>query len=421
MSTTSTDRSQVGSASPGTGHDDGRPPSAAPAGSSTARTSTRGRPAGPVPGVPRRRIAYGGILAIAVALMVVVPLVFGQFQVNQIGRFVCLAIVAVGIGLAWGRGGMLTMGQGAFFGIGAYVMAMHMLLSDAALQGPDALPSFMLLSGANELPWFWEPFRSGFVTVIAIVVLPALVAGLLGMSLFKRRVKGAYFAILNQALVAAVAVLLIGQQSTLGGSNGLSGFESFLGLSLSDPLNQQFVYLLACSALVILLAVAYWLMRSRFGELLVATRDGEERVRFMGYDPALVKTVAYVVAAVMASIGGALFVPIVGIISPTSIGVAPSIAFVIGVAVGGRSSLFGPALGALAVAWAESSLAQAFPSGWSYLQGLLLILVIVLLPGGVASLGQRLRRRRVTAEPASDPGTLPAAPGTQSVQKGTTP
>lgn len=360
----------------------------------TAVGPSLGRPAGPVPGVPRRRIAYGGITALAIALMVIVPMVFGPFQVNQIGRFVSLAIVAVGIGLAWGRGGMLTMGQGAFFGIGAYIMAMHMLLSDASLNGPGTLPSFMVLSGRSELPWFWVPFSSGGTTLVAIVALPALVAGLLGLSLFKRKVKGAYFAILNQALVAAVAVLLIGQQDTLGGSNGLSGFQSFMGLSLADPLNQRFVYLLACGVLVAMLAVAYWLMRSRFGELLVATRDGEERVRFLGYDPASVKTIAYMVAAVMASIGGALFVPIVGIISPTSIGVAPSIAFVIGVAVGGRSSLFGPVLGALVVAWAESSLAQAFPSGWSYLQGLLLILVIVLLPGGVASLGQRFRRRR---------------------------
>lgn len=385
----------------------------------TRISDARGRPAGPIPGVPHRRFAYGGMAALAIALMVLIPMFFGPFQVNQIGRFVCLAIVAVGIGLAWGRGGMLTMGQGAFFGIGAYLMAMHMLLSDAALQGPDSLPSFMVLSGNGDLPWFWEPFRSGTVTILAIVLLPALVAGLLGFSLFKRKVKGAYFAILNQALVAAVAVLLIGQQDTLGGSNGLSGFQSFFGLSLADPLNQRFIYLLACAALVAMVAVAYWMMRSRFGELLVATRDGEERVRFLGYDPAGVKTIAYVVAAVMASIGGALFVPIVGIISPTSIGVAPSIAFVIGVAVGGRSSLFGPVLGALAVAWAESSLAQAFPSGWSYLQGLLLVLVIVLLPGGVASLGKRFPRRRSgTGAGTPDSAPHPPEPAPDTLPKG---
>ncbi|REE04184.1 urea ABC transporter permease subunit UrtC [Citricoccus muralis] len=396
-------------------------PSAAGPDEARVGDAGRGRPAGPVAGVPRRGLAYGGMAVLAIALMVLVPMFFGTFQVNQIGRFVCLAIVAVGIGLAWGRGGMLTMGQGAFFGIGAYVMAMHMLLSDAALRGPDALPSFMVLSGNGELPWFWEPFRSGTVTVLAIVLLPALVAGLLGFSLFKRKVKGAYFAILNQALVAAVAVLLIGQQDTLGGSNGLSGFQSFFGLSLADPLNQQFIYLLACGVLVAMVALAYWTMRSRFGELLVATRDGEERVRFLGYDPAGVKTIAYVAAAMMASVGGALFVPIVGIISPTSIGVAPSIAFVIGVAVGGRGSLFGPVLGALAVAWAESSLAQAFPSGWSYFQGLLLILVIVLLPGGVASLGQRFRRHRADSGKGStpDPGTDPAEPAHVPAPKGT--
>ena len=252
----------------------------------------------------------------------------------------------------------------------------------------------MAISGAGEVPVWWEPFRSPVVTVAAIVVLPALVSFGLGYSIFRRRIKGAYFAILNQALVAAIVVLLVGQQDTLGGSNGLSGFRTFFGYSLADPVNKQMVYLIAAVALLAMIALAYWLMRSRYGELLVATRDAEERVRFLGYDPAAVKTAAYVIAAVMAGIAGALFVPIVGIISPTEIGVVPSIVFVIAVAAGGRTSLFGPALGALVLGWAESSLAQAFPSGWSYFQGFLLVFVIALLPGGLASLWGRLGLRR---------------------------
>ncbi|MFD5868522.1 urea ABC transporter permease subunit UrtC [Corynebacterium sp. NPDC060344] len=315
------------------------------------------------------------------------------FGLGQLGRFICYAIVAVGIGIAWGRGGMLTLGQGAFFGMGAYIMAMHMLLADAAFDG-TGVPSFMAISGSGAVPAWWEPFRSPAVTLVAIIVLPALVSFALGYSIFRRRIKGAYFAILNQALVAALVVLLVGQQDTLGGSNGLSGFRYFFGFLLNDPANKRMVYFVAAGILLAMIAVAYWLMRSRYGELLVATRDAEERVRFLGYDPAVIKTAAYVFAAVMAGIAGALFVPIVGIISPTEIGVVPSIVFVIAVAAGGRTSLFGPAIGALVLGWAESSLAQAFPSGWSYFQGFLLVFVIALLPGGLASIAGRLGLRR---------------------------
>ncbi|MCK2201227.1 urea ABC transporter permease subunit UrtC [Corynebacterium callunae] len=336
-----------------------------------------------------------GLAALA-ALLLCAPLVLTSFQLNLMARLVCYAIVAVGIGLAWGRGGMLTLGQGVFFGIGAYIMAMHMLLSDAALVGQE-IPSFMSLTGTTELPWWWKPFANPTVALISVVAIPGLVAFVLGFSIFKRRIKGAYFAILNQALAAAVVVLLVGQQDTLGGSNGLSGFRSFLGFALYDPVNRVMLYLTAVGFLLGLIAVSYWLMRSRYGELLVATRDAEERVRFLGYDPALIKTAAYVIAAMMAGIAGALYVPIMGIISPAEIGVVPSIVFVIAVAAGGRASLFGPVIGALVLGWLQSSLAQTFPSVWSYFQGAILVLVIVLLPGGIASLSWKKFRKGKTS------------------------
>lgn len=372
--------------------------------------------AGKVPGQLSLPVAIGGILVLAAALLLLAPAVLTSFQLGQMGRFICYAIVAIGIGLAWGRGGMLTMGQGAFFGLGAYMMAMNMKLGDAALAG-SSVPDFMQFSG-NPLPGFWAPFSSLPFTLVMILLAPALLAGAMGFLIFKRRVKGSYFAILNQALVAAVVVLLVGQQDTLGGSNGLSGFQSFMGLSLLDPLNKYSIYLLAAGTLVVMLAGSYWLMRSRFGELLVATRDAEERVRFLGYDPATVKTVAYVLAAVAASIAGALFVPIVGIISPAEIGVVPSISFVIGVAVGGRTSLFGPVLGALAVAWGESYFAQTFPSQWSYLQGAMLIIVILVLPGGVASLvNLRRRRTRNSGSSSADSALSGAGDGVSEPRK----
>ncbi|MBP2330465.1 urea transport system permease protein [Kibdelosporangium banguiense] len=330
-----------------------------------------------------------GFVALALALLVLAPAVLSDFRLSLLGRFVCYAIVAVGIGLAWGRGGMLTLGQGVFFGLGAYVMAMHLKLSDA---GPTGVPDFMRLYGSGTVPGWWEPFRSPVVTILGIVLIPALVAFGLGLAVFRRRVRGAYFAILSQALAAAFAILLIGQQTTTGGTNGLNGFRSFFRFNLFDPVNKRMLFYIAAGVLLAMLVIVWQLYRSRYGELLVAVRDQEERVRFLGYDPANVKIVAYVVAAVMAGIAGALFVPIVGIISPAAIGVVPSIAFVIGVAIGGRSTLLGPALGAIVVAWAQTSLSESFPSFWSYFQGALFVLVVAFLPNGLSALAS-LRRR----------------------------
>ncbi|MEV0549727.1 urea ABC transporter permease subunit UrtC [Nocardia salmonicida] len=320
----------------------------------------------------------------AILLFAVAPAVLSDFRLNLLAKFLCFAIVAAGIGLAWGRGGMLTLGQGVFFGVGAYIMAMHMQLADAARLGND-VPEFMEISGISELPGFWQPFSSAPVAILGILVLPALVAAVLGYGVFKRRVRGAYFAILSQALAAALAILLTGQQA-IGGFTGLSDFRSFFGFRLSDPANRQMLFFIASGTLLVVVALIRQLNRSRYGELLVAVRDAEERVRFLGYDPANIKIVAYVVAAFLAGIAGALFTPIVGIISPADIGVIPSIAFLIGVAIGGRTTLLGPILGAIGVAWAQTSLSEQFPSGWTYMQGILFIVVVGFIPAGLAGL-----------------------------------
>lgn len=332
---------------------------------------------------------WGGFALAAVLLFAVAPAVLSDFRLNLLAKFLCFAIVAAGIGLAWGRGGMLTLGQGVFFGLGAYIMAMHLQMADAARLGND-VPDFMEIAGIRELPAYWQPFASAPVAIIAILVLPALVAAALGYGVFKRRVKGAYFAILSQAMAAALAILLTGQQ-TIGGFTGLSDFRAFFGFKLSDPLNRQMLFFIAAGTLLVVVAVVRQLMHSRYGELLVAVRDQEERVRFLGYDPANVKIVAYVVAAFFAGIAGALFTPIVGIISPADIGVVPSIAFLIGVAIGGRTTLLGPVLGAIGVAWAQTALSEQFPSGWTYLQGVLFIVVVGFVPG---------RAGRTVADPA---------------------
>ncbi|MFI6364606.1 urea ABC transporter permease subunit UrtC [Nocardia sp. NPDC050630] len=326
--------------------------------------------------------AWGGFIVAAILLFAVAPAVLSDFRLNLLAKFLCFAIVAAGIGLAWGRGGMLTLGQGVFFGIGAYIMAMHLQMADAA-RLHNEVPEFMEIAGIRELPSFWRPFASAPVALIGILVLPALIAAALGYGVFKRRVKGTYFAILSQALAAALAILLTGQQK-IGGFTGLSDFRAFFGFKLSDPVNRQMLFFIAAGTLLLVVAAVRQLMHSRYGELLVAVRDQEERVRFLGYDPANIKIVAYVVAAFFAGIAGALFTPIVGIISPADIGVVPSIAFIIGVAIGGRTTLLGPVLGAIGVAWAQTALSEEFPSSWTYLQGVLFIVVVGFIPAGLA-------------------------------------
>ena len=349
-----------------------------------------------------------GLAIAAVVLYLVAPGLLSPFRLALLGKYLCWAMVAVGIGLAWGKGGMLVLGQGVFFGLGGYLMAMHLKLTDA---GPGQAPDFMVLYGTGVVPAWWEPFRSPVVTLLGIVLIPTAVAAVLGAAIFRRRVKGAYFAILSQALAAAFAILLIGQQTTTGGTNGLNGFRGFFGYNLFDPINKQLLYTVAVTVLLIMVVVVWHLYRSRFGELLVAVRDQEERVRFLGYNPANIKLVAYVVAAAMAGIAGALFVPIVGIISPADVGVVPSIAFIIGVAIGGRATLIGPVLGAVVVAYAQTTLSEQFPGFWIYFQGALFMLVVAFLPGGMASVASVIRRRRQkSVRPAAVEGPPDGAP-----------
>jgi urea transport system permease protein len=334
---------------------------------------------------------YGGLIAIGVlayVLLVWAPGSMSPFRLGNLGKYLTLALASMGIGLAWGRGGMLVMGQGVFFGLGAYAMAMHMKLEAA---GPGEVPDFMVLYGDGTMPFWWEPFRSGAFTVFAILALPAVASFVLGYAILKRRVKGAYLAILTQALAVAFATLLVATIKETGGFNGLNTFTTFFGHNLYDPEVKQNIYKIAAGLVILFLLILWQLYRSRYGELLVATRDAEERIRFLGYDPANIKLFAFVFAAVMASVGGALFVPIAGIISPTNVDAAASILLIAGVALGGRSSLLGPALGAIAVGYGRSSLSEKYPTNWTYFQGALFIVVMLFLPGGVASVWSKVK------------------------------
>jgi urea transport system permease protein len=368
----------------------------------------------------RSRVAVGrdmvrgqvGFIVAALTLLFLMPAMLSEFRLDLLAKFVCFAIIAVGVDIAWGYGGMLVLGQGVFFGLGGYAMGMHLKLVDAHAQNL-AVPDFMSWSGVEKLPAVWKPFEHGWFTVGATVLLPMLMAFLLGSLVFRRRVRGAYFAILTQALAAAFVILLIGQQGLTGGTNGLTNITSveFLGLiDLSSENSTTELYTLAVVALGIVYLIARQLIRSRFGRLLIAVRDGEDRVRFLGYNPATIKTVAFTFSAGAAGLAGALFVPIVGIISPAMLGVVPSIEMVIWVALGGRATLIGAVAGALLVNYAKSSLSEQFPAFWTYFQGLLFILVIAFIPAGVAG-GIKAYRKRMKEASAEKRERASAAAG----------
>ncbi|GGK85709.1 urea ABC transporter permease subunit UrtC [Mangrovihabitans endophyticus] len=335
-------------------------------------------------------MAPAGLAVSAVLLLVVAPLVLSPFRLDLLAKYLCYAIVAVGIALAWGRGGMLTLGQGVFFGLGGYAMGMHLKLAEA---GPGKLPDFMSWSGVESLPLLWKPFANPVFTLVMVVLLPVVVAVLLGSLVFRQRVRGAYFAVLSQALAAAFVILLVGQQGLTGGTNGLTNIQHFFGLDLYDDADRRLLYLIVALVLGLAYLGVRQLAASRYGQLLVAIRDGEDRVRFLGYDPALVKTVAFAVSAALAGVAGALFVPVVGLLTPANLGVVASLELLIGVAIGGRYSLAGAVGGALLFNYAKTVFSEELPDSWLYVQGALFVVVMVWAPRGIAGLAGQLRDR----------------------------
>ena len=323
-----------------------------------------------------KRIAY----VLAIALLAAAPFYVPPYELSLLGRFLALAIAALGISLIWGTAGMLSLGQGVFFAIGGYAIAMHLKLANA---DPGALPDFMQWSGLATLPIWWEPFRSPFVAIAAVFVLPGIAAALLAYLVFRRRISGAYFAIITQALALAAATFVVSQQQFTGGFNGLTGFGNAFGFALTDPHTQLALYFVTLGTLVASFALVRLLLDSRFGTILLALRDGENRVRFLGYNPLPFKVLAFAFAGVLAGVSGALVTLDLGVISPAMFGVVPSIEMVIWVAVGGRASLIGAVLGTLLVNFGKDSISSAFPELWLYVVGLAFILVVTLAPAGI--------------------------------------
>ena len=318
-----------------------------------------------------------------IAAIIAAPSILPVFRLNLLGRYLSLAIVALGIDLIWGFTGLLSLGQGVFFALGGYCAAMYLQLNSAS-EFPNGIPEFFGLYGVQKLPFFWEPFNSLTFTLIAILLIPALVAGILGFLVFRNRIKGVYFSILTQAALLVFFNLFNGQQKLINGTNGLKTDVTLLFGQMvgSDFIQKCFFWLSACLVIAAWF-IAKWIVRDRFGNVLVGIRDDEPRVRFTGFNPTAFKTIIFSVAGGLAGISGALYTVQSGIVSPQFMTVPFSIEMVIWVAVGGRGTLLGAILGAVVINYAKSLISEAFPASWMFIQGGLFILVVTALPEGV--------------------------------------
>ena len=330
-----------------------------------------------------------------IAAIIAAPSLLPVFRLNLLGRYLSLAIVALGVDLIWGFTGLLSLGQGVFFALGGYCAAMYLQLNSAS-EFPNGIPEFFGLYGVQRLPFFWEPFNSPIFTLIAIWLIPALVSGVLGFLVFRNRIKGVYFSILTQAALLVFFNLFNGQQKLINGTNGLKTDVTLLFGQMvgSDSIQKWFFWL---SALLVIAAwfIAKWIVHDRFGNVLIGIRDDEARIRFTGFNPTIYKTIIFSIAGGFAGISGALYTVQSGIVSPQFMTVPFSIEMVIWVAVGGRGTLVGAILGAVIINYAKSLVSEAFPASWMFIQGGLFILVVTALPEGVLGWMQSDRPRNV--------------------------
>ena len=321
--------------------------------------------------------------AVIVAVVIAAPAVLPVFRLNLLGRFLSLAIVALGIDLIWGFTGLLSLGQGIFFALGGYGAAMYLQLNSSSGQ-PNGIPEFFSLYGVDRLPFFWEPFHNPLFTLIAIWLVPALLAALLGNMVFRNRIKGVYFSILTQAALLVFFNFFNGQQKLINGTNGLkTDVTQLFGQMVGSPEMQRNFFWVTCVLVFLAWLFVRWVVKGRFGDVLIAIRDDEPRLRFTGFNPTLFKTIVFAIAGGLAGIGGALFTVQSGIVSPQYMAVPFSIEMVIWVAVGGRGTLVGAIFGAVVIMYAKSLVSEAWPQGWLFIQGGLFILVVTVLPEGV--------------------------------------
>jgi len=354
-----------------------------------------------------------GFAVLALVIFLVLPMALDDFRLNLFGKYLTYAFVAVGLSLCWGAGGILSLGQGCFFGLGGYCMAMFLKLEastpeNTEIQSTPGIPDFMDWNQLTELPLWWTPFYSLTLTFIAIVLVPMTFAFIIGVAMFRRRVGGVYFAIITQAFAAILTILIIGQQGYTGGVNGITDLRTLKGWDIRTDSAKEILYYVNGVLLFVVLFIAHFVKKSKLGRVLIAMRDQEDRVRFSGYDVASFKIFIFCLGAGFAGVGGAMFTLQVGFMSPTLVGIVPSIEMVIFCAVGGRLSIIGAVYGALLVNWAKTSFSESFPELWLFGLGGLFIAVVMLFPNGLAGIWSekimpqisKLWTTRKTPEPA---------------------
>ena len=322
-------------------------------------------------------------ILLAVALFIL-PAVLENFRLNLFGRYFALAITALAIDLIWGYTGLLSLGQGIFFALGGYGVAMYLMLNTKSEAGGNGIPKFFENYGVEKLPFFWQPFWSPTFTLIAIWVIPAIIAGLVGYLIFRNRIKGVYFSIITQAALMVFYHFFNGQQKLINGTNGLkTSTTEVFGMLLGSPEAQLWLYRITVLLLPVAFIICKRLTTGRFGDALIAIRDDEQRFRFTGYNPVPFKTIVFVVAGALCGVSGALYTVQSGIVSPQYMSISMSIEMVIWVAVGGRGTLVGPIIGAVVVNYLRSLVSEALPEMWLFVQGALFIFVVVLMPDGI--------------------------------------
>ena len=325
-----------------------------------------------------KRYQLGSLLLLTLLLVVVLPLTLDIFRLNLVGKYLCYAFVAVGLVMVWGYGGVLSLGQGVFFGLGGYAMAMFLKLEasdpeSTKIQSTPGIPDFMDWNQLTELPFFWLPFKSLPLTLILVIAVPTALAWLISFAMFKRRVGGVYFAIITQAVALILTVLIIGQQGYTGGVNGMTDLKTLLGWDTRTDSAKYILYFVCVALLIGSIVLCRWIQTSKLGTLLLAMRDKEDRVRFSGYDVSNFKVFTFCLAAGLSGIGGAMFALQVGFMSPSFVGIVPSIEMVIFAAVGGRMSLVGAVYGTLLVNAGKTLFSESFPDLWLFLMAALFI------------------------------------------------
>ena len=307
------------------------------------------------------------------------------YLVSLLGKYICFALLAISVDLIWGFCGILSLGHGAFFALGGYAMGMHLMrqIGDRGVYGNAVLPDFMVFLDWNSLPWYWYGFDNFVFAAFMAILVPGTLAFAFGWLAFRSRVTGVYFAIITQAMTFALMLAFFRNDMGFGGNNGLTDFKDLLGFSLQSDLMRCSLFIASACALAAGYLLRRFVTQSSLGQVLVAIRDAESRVRFLGYRVARYKLFIFTVSAMLAGVAGALYVPQVGIINPSEFAPPGSIEIVIWVAVGGRGTLYGAALGAVLVNYAKTYFTGALPDAWLYVLGASFIFVTLFLPKGI--------------------------------------